>query len=174
LGSLADADLLFVIGTSLQVQPFASLTHFVPRSCPRVLINLEGAGDFGTRQDDVLLLGKCDDTIKELAKELGWLEELKAAWAETRTSLDNPPPIDEESGEESTGPAAEAEETVEEKLQREIAWLTQSVDVTLKLTDDLKKQVEKETKEEGVKKASPLSPAGKADAGKLGKDGSNS
>jgi len=30
LGDLAEADLLFIIGTSLQVQPFASLTYFVP------------------------------------------------------------------------------------------------------------------------------------------------
>lgn len=138
-----------------------------------MLINLEKAGDLGTRQNDVLLLGKCDDTIKELAKELGWLKELKDTWAETRTSLDNPPPIDEESEEESEGKAAQAEETVEERLQREIAWLTQSVDVTLKVTDDLKKRVERDTKEEAVKKEGPSSPAKTADAGKMGKDGSN-
>ena len=166
MGSLSDADLLFVIGTSLQVQPFASLTYFVPRSCPRVLINLEEAGDLGTRQDDVLLLGKCDDIIKELAKELGWLNELKDAWAETRTSLDSPPPEDEESEEEPESQTDKAEETVEEKLQRDIAWLTHSVDVTLKVTDDLKKRVEKETEEEVVKQGSRLSPVEEGDAGK--------
>lgn len=178
MGELADADLLIVIGTSLQVQPFASLTYFVPRSCPRVLINLEEAGDLGTRQNDALLLGKCDDVVKELANELGWLKELKAAWAKTRTSLNNAPPTDEESEEESEDKAPDAEETAEDRLQREIAWLTESVDVTLKVTDDLKKRVEKETKEgtkeEVVKTASPSGPAEKAaDTGNLGKDGSN-
>lgn len=165
---LAEADLLFVIGTSLQVQPFASLTYFVPRSCPRVLINLEKAGDLGSRRDDVLLLGKCDDVIKQLAKELGWLEELKAAWAETKASLDSPPPTDEEP-EEPEGQAPAAEETEEERLQREIAWLTKSVEDTLKVTDDLKKRVEEEAEEEVAKIARPES----ADVGKVQKDGSN-
>lgn len=159
LGDLAEADLLFVIGTSLQVQPFASLTYFVPRSCPRVLINMEEAGDLGTRHDDVLLLGKCDDVVKELAKELEWLKELKAAWAETRTSLDDPPPPDEDSEEEAEDKAPEVEETAEEKLQREIAWLTESVDATLKVTDDLKKRVEKEAKEDVAKAVSPAGSA---------------
>ena len=141
------------------MQPFASLTYFVPRSCPRVLINLEEAGDLGTRRDDVLLLGKCDDVIKELATELGWLKELKATWAETRTTLDNPPPTDESEEEpEDRVPKAKAEETDEERLQREIAWLTKSVDTTLKITDDLKKRVEKEAKEESPKKGSKGSP----------------
>lgn len=170
LGHLAEADLLIIIGTSLQVQPFASLTYFVPRSCPRVLINLEETGDLGTRPDDVLLLGKCDDITKELAKELGWLKELKAAWAETRTSLDNPPPAEEESEEEFNDQVTGTEETADEGLQREIAWLTESVDATLKITDDLKKRAEKDMKEEVV---NPVNPTKKEDAGNLKKEGSS-
>lgn len=166
---LPEADLLFVIGTSLQVQPFASLTYFVPRSCPRVLINLEQAGDLGSRNDDVLLLGKCDDIVKKLAKELGWLKELKAAWAETRSCLDNPPPADEESEEESEDKAPEADET----LRREIAWLTESVDATLKLADDLKERVEKMTKDDAAEVVRPVSSEGEEGAGNLGKEGSN-
>ena len=168
---MTEADLLFVIGTSLQVQPFASLTYFVPRSCPRVLINLEKAGDLGTRRDDVLLLGKCDDVMKELAKELGWLKELKTTWAETRTSLDNPPPVDEESEEEPEDQVSEAEETEEERLQREIDWLTKSVDEALRVTDDLKTRVGKEVKEDVAKTVRP--PAETAEVGNLKKDGSN-
>ena len=164
---MSEADLLIVIGTSLQVQPFASLTYFVPRSCPRVLINLEEAGDLGTRRDDVLLLGKCDDVVKDLATELGWLKELKESWAETRTTLDNPPPTDE-TEEEPEDQAPEAEETEEEKLKREIAWITKSVDNTLKITDDLKKRVEEEAEEEKGVKASPVEAA---DAEKLQKEG---
>ncbi|SOV09131.1 related to NAD-dependent histone deacetylase [Ustilago sp. UG-2017a] len=42
------ADLLIVMGTSLQVQPFASLIDAVPASCPRVLINLERVGELAS------------------------------------------------------------------------------------------------------------------------------
>ena len=34
-------DLLIIMGTSLKVQPFASLTHFPNRGTPRLLINRE-------------------------------------------------------------------------------------------------------------------------------------
>ncbi|KAI3354522.1 hypothetical protein L3Q82_019033, partial [Scortum barcoo] len=37
-------DLLIIMGTSLQVQPFASLVSRVSKSCPRLLINMEKAG----------------------------------------------------------------------------------------------------------------------------------
>ncbi|PCH40120.1 NAD-dependent deacetylase sirtuin-2 [Wolfiporia cocos MD-104 SS10] len=85
---LRGADILFVIGTSLQVQPFASLPSLVPEHCPRVLINLEDVGDFGSRSDDVIILDKCDNVVRALAKELGWEEEFDAAWQETENSLD--------------------------------------------------------------------------------------
>ena len=80
---LREADLLFVIGTSLKVHPFAALTGLVPASCPRVLINLEPAGDVGSRADDVVLLGRCDELVRELAAELGWAEKLQREWAKT-------------------------------------------------------------------------------------------
>ncbi|PWN25166.1 NAD-dependent deacetylase sirtuin-2 [Jaminaea rosea] len=51
LGDLRQADLLIVLGTSLQVQPFASLIDRVPASCPRVLLNLERVGDIGGEED---------------------------------------------------------------------------------------------------------------------------
>ncbi|KAI0699319.1 DHS-like NAD/FAD-binding domain-containing protein [Cerioporus squamosus] len=80
---LREADLLFVIGTSLKVHPFASLTGLVPESCPRVLINMEPAGTIGSRPDDVVLLGRCDEIIRELARELGWEDELDREWGKT-------------------------------------------------------------------------------------------
>ncbi|KAE8225075.1 hypothetical protein CF319_g2105 [Tilletia indica] len=46
------ADLLIVLGTSLKVQPFASLIDRVPSSCPRLLINLELVGDIGQDGDE--------------------------------------------------------------------------------------------------------------------------
>ncbi|RDX42637.1 NAD-dependent deacetylase sirtuin-2 [Lentinus brumalis] len=80
---LREADLLFVIGTSLKVHPFASLTDLVPESCPRVLINMEPAGNIGSRPDDVVLLGRCDEVVRKLTRELGWENELDREWRKT-------------------------------------------------------------------------------------------
>ncbi|KAG6877247.1 hypothetical protein C0993_009164 [Termitomyces sp. T159_Od127] len=81
--AMRQADLLLIIGTSLVVQPFASLAGLTKNSCRRVLINLERAGDIGRRPTDIVLLGECDATIRELCAALGWSEELEKAWSET-------------------------------------------------------------------------------------------
>lgn len=88
IGQLNDADLLIVIGTSLTVHPFASLVNMVKGQCPRVLINLDRVGGIGSGNNDLVLLGKCDDIIRDLAKELGWEDELDKEWAATAASLD--------------------------------------------------------------------------------------
>jgi hypothetical protein len=49
------ADLCIVLGTSLQVQPLASLPGACKSGVPRVLINMERVGGLGSRSDDVLL-----------------------------------------------------------------------------------------------------------------------
>ncbi|KAJ2713468.1 NAD-dependent protein deacetylase sirtuin-2 [Coemansia spiralis] len=87
----AACDLLIVMGTSLQVQPFASLVGDVGAAVPRLLINRErvgeGAGhpkgfDFDGRRGgrtvhrDALVLGDCDDACLLLASKLGWGDEL--------------------------------------------------------------------------------------------------
>lgn len=71
------SDLAIIIGTSLTVQPFASLPQAVPEGVPRVLFNMERVGDLGTRADDVCVLGNCDDSARSLAEELGWTAELQ-------------------------------------------------------------------------------------------------
>ncbi|XP_028857518.1 NAD-dependent protein deacetylase sirtuin-2 isoform X1 [Denticeps clupeoides] len=87
-------DLLIIMGTSLQVQPFASLVSRVPKSTPRLLINMEKTGEsdfvagllgFGGGMDfdsdkayrDVAQLGTCDEGCLALADLLGWKEELQ-------------------------------------------------------------------------------------------------
>ena len=110
---LKQCDLLIVIGTSLQVQPFASIVDRVPPTCPRVLINLEAVGeadelDFGGNslfgrfretgfdwdgkgwagKRDVLYLGKADDGVRELAEHLGWLEDLEKLYQDGHAKLD--------------------------------------------------------------------------------------
>ncbi|KAF2211369.1 hypothetical protein CERZMDRAFT_112803 [Cercospora zeae-maydis SCOH1-5] len=73
-----EADLAIVMGTSLTVQPFASLPGFAREQTPRLLINKERVGNLGTRADDVLLLEDCDSGVRRLAEACGWLEELEA------------------------------------------------------------------------------------------------
>ncbi|KZT12086.1 NAD-dependent deacetylase sirtuin-2 [Laetiporus sulphureus 93-53] len=121
---LRKADMLFVIGTSLTVQPFASLASIAPAHCPRVLINLDHVGDFGSRPDDVICLGKCDHVVRELCKELGWEEELDAAWKETENSVvefdvEHPAPVGPEQSDEKEEEQLEEEvEEITERLER--------------------------------------------------------
>lgn len=76
----AQADLILIVGTSLTVQPFASLPDLAKDDTPRVLFNMERVGTLGSRPDDVLALGDCDTNIRALADELGWRDELEAMW----------------------------------------------------------------------------------------------
>ncbi|XP_017791708.1 PREDICTED: NAD-dependent protein deacetylase sirtuin-2 [Habropoda laboriosa] len=89
----AQADLLIIMGSSLVVQPFASLVDRVRSDCPRLLINKEKVGMqdrlsrfLGLRQGlifdersgrDVAWIGACDAGCQLLADELGWGDELK-------------------------------------------------------------------------------------------------
>ncbi|XP_066948348.1 NAD-dependent protein deacetylase sirtuin-2-like isoform X1 [Macrobrachium rosenbergii] len=90
-------DLLIILGTSLTVQPFASLIDNVPSTCPRLLVNREKAGsldpmmallqgmggggglalDSARNTRDVALLGDCDDGCLKLAELLGWKDDLQ-------------------------------------------------------------------------------------------------
>ncbi|KAI9369283.1 DHS-like NAD/FAD-binding domain-containing protein [Aspergillus egyptiacus] len=124
-----EADLCIVMGTSLSVQPFASLPSFCKDGTPRVLINRERVGGMGSRPDDVLILGDCDDGVQKLARALGWEEELKNLWEEA-----NP---NKKSREEELAPPA----TREERLEEEISRLTAEVDKTLELSDAYEKRV---------------------------------
>eukprot|EP00667_Euglena_gracilis_P008488 EG_transcript_8595 len=84
------ADLLLVLGTSLQVEPFASLMHDVRPDVPRLLLNRElvgqraGRGRPGFRfeaadnERDVAMLTECDNGVLVLAALLGWQDELAA------------------------------------------------------------------------------------------------
>ncbi|KAM4617381.1 NAD-dependent protein deacetylase sirtuin-3, mitochondrial [Discoglossus pictus] len=73
------ADLLIVIGTSLEVEPFASLVYAVSTSTPRVLINREPVGPFrrGSEGLNVVELGEVTSGIKCFVQLLGWERELE-------------------------------------------------------------------------------------------------
>ncbi|KAF9180899.1 NAD-dependent protein deacetylase sirtuin-2 [Haplosporangium sp. Z 767] len=90
LNDFKKCDLLIVLGTSLQVEPFNRLISRVPAKCPRVLINRDRAGediyggfDFDGKlkypvQRDALFLGNCDDGVRKLARLCGWEGALQA------------------------------------------------------------------------------------------------
>ncbi|KAK1922304.1 DHS-like NAD/FAD-binding domain-containing protein [Papiliotrema laurentii] len=108
LNDLSRCDLLIVIGTSLQVQPFSLLPHRVPDRVPRVLINREAVGPFealdsdakgmnayfaritgrdGGRPGDLFWKGDADDGVRELCEALGWGEKLERAIEQGRREL---------------------------------------------------------------------------------------
>lgn len=130
-----ESDLIIVMGTSLTVQPFASLPGMVRESTPRVLINQERVGGFGSSADDVLLIGDCDDGVRKLAEACGWLDELEALWAKTA-----PGDAKKEAAEPEKG-----KKDKNEALNDEIDKLTKEVDETLSVSKWLEDKVRSET-----------------------------
>ena len=121
----SSADLCIVMGTSLTVQPFASLPDFCSNGVPRVLINLERVGGLGSRPDDVLILGDCDAGVRRLAAALGWESDLEALWDKTnleRLTTDESEKV--------------AQNDKNEMLEDQITNLTREVDQSLKISDD--------------------------------------
>ncbi|XP_064019577.1 NAD-dependent protein deacetylase sirtuin-3, mitochondrial isoform X2 [Pogoniulus pusillus] len=84
------ADLLFVIGTSLEVEPFASLAGAVRSSVPRVLINRDLVGPFARyqRHNDVAQLGDVVSGVEKLVELLGWTEEMQTLIQKEKEKLD--------------------------------------------------------------------------------------
>lgn len=125
-------DLLIVMGTSLQVQPFASLVSKVSRNCPRLLINMEKTGQadpmlgmlgFGGGMDfdsekayrDVAQISTCDDGCLALADLLGWKAELEELVKKEHARIDAEDKKNKES--ESKGAAAQASPGPETKKE---------------------------------------------------------
>ena len=92
------ADLILVLGTSLQVAPVSLIPDMVHQSCKRALINRDLVGSFeGTCRKqgsmnhkttrDVFVEGDCDDSIRVLAKVLGWHDELQAKHEEAVAAI---------------------------------------------------------------------------------------
>ncbi|CAO3690084.1 unnamed protein product [Rhizopus stolonifer] len=99
LSDFEKADLLIVIGTSLQVQPFASLIDDVEDTVPRLLINKELVGCHHSKKSgfdfrwkyglnrDVSYLGSCDEGIEKLAALLGWEKDLEQMYTKGHKKL---------------------------------------------------------------------------------------
>ena len=97
---------MLVLGTSLVVEPFASLITRVHPRAPRLLINRERVGEAGSRthsasrntgkrgfefgrplSNDVLYQGDCDAGAQELVRLLGWSAEFDALRREAKQSI---------------------------------------------------------------------------------------
>ncbi|KAM7164734.1 NAD-dependent protein deacetylase sirtuin-3, mitochondrial [Macrochelys suwanniensis] len=84
------ADVLFIIGTSLEVQPFASLADAVRSSIPRVLINRDLVGPFAyqPQYNDVALLGDVISGVEKFVELMGWKEEMQELIRREKEKLD--------------------------------------------------------------------------------------
>eukprot|EP00966_Prymnesium_polylepis_P023111 531674-Prymnesium_polylepis.1 len=78
------------MGTSLVVQPFASLVGEPRHGTLRLLVNRERVGDrmgprgfnFESNLNDLFCGGECDAAIEALVQRLGWEDEFRALLAE--------------------------------------------------------------------------------------------
>jgi len=86
-------DLCITMGTSLYVQPFASLPNYVGKECKRVLINRERVGNFKfndpTNKTDVFYKGNADDGCIEMALSFGFEEEMKKSFEDLKKKISN-------------------------------------------------------------------------------------
>ncbi|KRZ61313.1 NAD-dependent protein deacetylase sirtuin-3, mitochondrial [Trichinella nativa] len=80
VNDIPSADLLIVMGTSLEVYPFAGIIDLVKHTTPRLLINKIAVGQFSEnpRQNDYIYEGDVVKGILELCKLLHWTNDLTA------------------------------------------------------------------------------------------------
>nr|XP_014340981.1 PREDICTED: NAD-dependent protein deacetylase sirtuin-3-like isoform X2 [Latimeria chalumnae] len=74
-----NADLVFIMGTSLEIEPFASIVDSARSYVPRLLLNRDLVGPFKRkpmRNTDVAELGDLIENIKRLVGILGWEEKM--------------------------------------------------------------------------------------------------
>ncbi|KRY79493.1 NAD-dependent protein deacetylase sirtuin-3, mitochondrial, partial [Trichinella pseudospiralis] len=86
------ADLLIVMGTSLEVYPFAGIIDLVRHTVPRLLINKIAVGQFSDnpRQNDYIYEGDVVKGVLELCNLLQWANDLTALMQITaRTETDH-------------------------------------------------------------------------------------
>jgi NAD-dependent histone deacetylase SIR2 len=69
---VAKADLVFVMGTSLKVYPFAMLIDLIQKIVPIVLVNREAPDAFDGRENMLFLQGDIEDSLSTLAESVGW------------------------------------------------------------------------------------------------------
>ncbi len=74
LKNIEQADLVFIMGTSLKVTPFNSIVQLIPPACPVVMINRENSGFH--HQKFLFIEGDIDKSLQVIIESCGWKEEL--------------------------------------------------------------------------------------------------
>ncbi|XP_070568630.1 NAD-dependent protein deacetylase sirtuin-3-like isoform X2 [Ptychodera flava] len=79
LKDFPQCDLLIVMGTSLEVYPFAGIVDSTRTYIPRLLINRQLVGPFvrKARFNDVSEIGDIVESVKKLARVLGWKKTME-------------------------------------------------------------------------------------------------
>lgn len=119
---LPKADLVIVAGTSLAVSPFSSLPDMVKHKIPRLLFNMEEVGSLGSRDNDVLSLGSCDEKVDDFCSMCGWETELEDLINSIHKELDSKY---SETSEDNAEP--EKNEETAEALSKEISEKVESI-----------------------------------------------
>ncbi|KAL3921770.1 MAG: hypothetical protein SGILL_002571 [Bacillariaceae sp.] len=101
---LPKADLLLVMGTSLQVAPVSHIPSMV--SCNKVLFNRDLVMKI-RKGSDMFVSGNCDESVQSLCDLLGWGEALLEAHSNSTIRT-------EEDSEEESGEPLDAEKKVED------------------------------------------------------------
>ncbi|KAL3841337.1 hypothetical protein ACJMK2_019498 [Sinanodonta woodiana] len=75
---MLQTDLVLVMGTSLEVQPFAGIIDNVRYNVPRVLFNMTAVGPFrySKRSQDVVAEGDLIESIQKFACMIGWKTDM--------------------------------------------------------------------------------------------------
>jgi len=133
---MPQCDLLIVMGTSLVVQPFASLVDRVPETTPRLLINKEKCGqevnffsmlfgmpsgfqfDSDDNYRDVMWQGTTDDGCIALADLLGWKDELLKLVKTDHRKLNNAASTSDSKDAGGSGHKKEDENSVKDSAQK--------------------------------------------------------
>lgn len=125
-----DVDLAIVVGTSLQVYPFASLPEEVGKDATRILINNNRVGNF-KRKLDLVIIDDVEKVIEDLVERLGWNGELKTlsqgddkevtelADAIAKLDVDNKPIDDETADSKKLDDETTVEKSADEKHTNE-------------------------------------------------------
>eukprot|EP01031_Cornospumella_fuschlensis_P032343 gene32343-39113_t len=72
IAKIATADLIIVMGTSLQVKPFSELLKLVPSEVPMVMINRDMPRSLPPRSRLLFLQGDIEEEVEKLCSDIGW------------------------------------------------------------------------------------------------------
>ena len=78
LGECKDVDLIIIMGTSLKVQPFASIPYLTNKDANVVVFNMEEVGKYKYNhlsQDSVFIEGKTDKSVIKFLKDIDLYDE---------------------------------------------------------------------------------------------------